>query len=202
MAPCRHHSTSLETCRPALRKPSAAKSLAELGAALLVDRELDELDAERRDALRERGGGAGAAPARPLDLVAGRDQRSPPVDRDLPRRAGAELVVEDLEREVAVDSRSPARRRGSRRRRGSPCPGMLRKCRLQERRSMSRSGASATCTRKMRSPGMRRIESGSILRASVWKESRIRPTAGWSARRTISQASRWSETCRPQASAS
>ena len=40
---------------------------------------------------------------------------------------------------------------------------MLRKWRLQESRSISSRGASATCTRKMRSPGIRRIVFGSML---------------------------------------
>ena len=43
---------------------------------------------------------------------------------------------------------------------------------------MSISGASASWTMKMRSPGMARIVSTSILRASVWKESRISPMFG------------------------
>ena len=38
--------------------------------------------------------------------------------------------------------------------------------------------------------------------AKVWKESRISPMLGWFARLTISQASRWSLICLPQASAS
>ena len=40
---------------------------------------------------------------------------------------------------------------------------------------MSSSGASATCTRKMRSLGMERIADRSVPRARVWKVSRIEP---------------------------
>jgi len=43
---------------------------------------------------------------------------------------------------------------------------------------MSISGASASCTMKILSRGIARIEPTSILRASEWKESRIRPTLG------------------------
>src|SRR3546814_1860759 len=70
----------------------------------------------------------------------------------------------------------------------SPSPGMFRKCRLQYSRSMSMRGASASCTMKMRSPGIARIDSTSIRLARVWKESRMSPMLGCSARRTISQA--------------
>ena len=42
-------------------------------------------------------------------------------------------------------------------------------------------GASAVCTRTMRSPGMSAIGSIGHLRASAWKVSRIRPTWAWSA---------------------
>ena len=55
---------------------------------------------------------------------------------------------------------------------------------------MSSTGASATCTRKMRSRGIGAMGLRSVLRASVWKLSSTTPTAWWSARRTASQASR------------
>src|SRR4029078_2745525 len=39
---------------------------------------------------------------RSLHKIGGGDQRTPPVDRDLPRRPGAVLVIENLERQVAT----------------------------------------------------------------------------------------------------
>ncbi len=47
-------------------------------------------------------GPATAAPVRRAQLVEHEDQRALPVDRDAARRAGAEAVVEDLEREKPV----------------------------------------------------------------------------------------------------
>ena len=55
---------------------------------------------------------------------------------------------------------------------------------------MSSHGASASCTRKIRSLGIERIALRSVLREKMWKLSSVSPIAGWSARRTTSQASR------------
>jgi hypothetical protein len=71
-----------------------------------------------------------------------------------------------------------------------PWPGKLRKWRLQDSTYMSSTGASAICTRKMRSPGIERIADSGVLREQVWKLSSTSPTDLWSARRTTSQASR------------
>ena len=67
---------------------------------------------------------------------------------------------------------------------------------------MAISGASAICRKKIFSPGMSAMPAGSSFSDRVWKLSRIKPSAGWSARRTISQACPYSEVTRPQASAS
>ena len=83
--------TDLLRCVPVWRKPSAAQQSCELGGRVLVERELDELDAEHSCARRQMRRG----------LVGERDQRAHAVRGEPARRAGAELVVEDLERERA-----------------------------------------------------------------------------------------------------
>ena len=51
---------------------------------------------------------------------------------------------------------------------------------------MSSRGASASCRKKIFSPGMSRMPAGSDPRERMWKLSRQVPSAGWSARWTIS----------------
>ncbi len=48
-------------------------------------------------------------------------------------------------------------------------------------------GASASCRKNSFSPGMSAIPAGSEPRERMWKLSTQRPSAGWSARRTMSQ---------------
>ena len=55
---------------------------------------------------------------------------------------------------------------------------------------MESRGASAICTRKMRSPGMDSIGGTGEPRENKWNVSSTRPMLGCSALRTISQASR------------
>ena len=52
---------------------------------------------------------------------------------------------------------------------------------------MSMCGASASCRKNSFSPGMSAIPAGSEPRERMWKLSTHSPSAGWSARRTISQ---------------
>ena len=119
------------------------------------------------------------------------EQRAHRVDRGAPVRRLAEDVVEDLERQRAACSprAAPARRRSSTS--NWPWPGKLRKWRAHCSTSMASSGASAIWTKKMLArPGSSAIAAGSSSSDSVWKLSRIRPRCGWSARATISHASR------------
>ncbi len=60
----------------------------------------------------------------------------------------------------------------------SPWPGKLRKCRDHCSRSMSIFGASASCTKVIRSAGIARIGSVGRPRASMCQLSRISPTRG------------------------
>ena len=83
-----------------------------------------------------------------------------------------------------------------------PWPGKQRWCRLHSSSPMSSSGASATCRKPIRSPGMPASAAPSSPRASMWKVSTASVTAGWSARTTAAQAWPTRLTCRPHASAS
>ena len=67
---------------------------------------------------------------------------------------------------------------------------------------MSMCGASASCRKKIFSPGTAAKPAGSPSRESTWKLSRQSPSAGESARRTASHDRSQVDTCRPQASAS
>ena len=85
----------------------------------------------------------------------------------------------------------------------SPCPGKLRKCRDHCSRSMSIRGASASCTKVIRSAG---IDADRVARQPPRQhvpavEDHARPTDGRPAARSPRRRDS-RETCRPQASAS
>ena len=103
MSPWRQRVDVLRACAgPPWRSRARRSSFSNSGGRGLSIGELDELDAGARRAWRQRrqarNGGAGPAP----QLVEHEEQRALAVDRDAARRAGAELVVEDLEREQPV----------------------------------------------------------------------------------------------------
>ena len=85
-----------------MREAQAAKRALEAVRTRLVHRELDELDAPARRARRQRRRSPARRARGPAQLVQHEDQRAMAVDRDAARRAGAEPVVEDLERQQPV----------------------------------------------------------------------------------------------------
>jgi hypothetical protein len=85
-----------------LAETQAGDEALERGRRRLVERELDELDAgalRRRRQRRQRRDRVSRARPQAVEQV---HERALAVDRDAARRAGAELVVEDLEREPAL----------------------------------------------------------------------------------------------------
>lgn len=67
----------------------------------------------------------------------------------------------------------------------APCPGNSRWCLLHCSTSMCSRGASASCRKKIFSPGIVRMAARSVPRERTWKLSRHTPSAGWSPRRTM-----------------
>src|SRR5205085_2436721 len=101
LGPARHRLRAVEA-RTAEAKP--AEQRLEAWREGIVDRELDELDALAADALGQgreaRDRMAGPAP----ELIQHEEQRAPAVDGDAAGRAGAEAVVEDLQRQDAAEA--------------------------------------------------------------------------------------------------
>ena len=98
LRPARHR---LRLVLPDLAEPEPGEQAGQRLHGSFADGELDELDAE---AFRPRRQHELAArrPLRPSQLVHQVDQRAMAVDGDAARRAGPELVVEDLERQRPV----------------------------------------------------------------------------------------------------
>ncbi len=100
LRPSRHRLRLVHTCA---RKAEPAQELLERRRLALVDRELDKLGAEdfwaRWQRRNPRHGDAGAL----AQLVEQEQQRALAVDGDALGRAGAELVVEDFERQQVVE---------------------------------------------------------------------------------------------------
>ena len=106
------------------------------------------------------------------------DQRAPAVDRDRLRRAAAELVVEDLERQIAIIAGRRHRahevldRQVALARHVAEVPAPVEQVHVDQRR------IGELHDEDLVAAGSRGSSPTSILRASVWKESRIRPTFG------------------------
>ena len=80
----------------------AGEELREVRRGPLVDRKLDELDAMAARAVRQRRRTRRDDAGLPPQLIEQVDERAMAVDRDRARRARAELVVEDFQRDEAV----------------------------------------------------------------------------------------------------
>ena len=137
-----------------------------------------------------RGLAAASAGSLAADLVHQPFQRAMTVDGDRPGRAAAKLIVEDLERQIAVIAGRGDRLHEFANRQiafaghVAEVAAPVEQVHVDQRRVGDLDDEDPVLRESLR------IESTSILRASVWNESRISPMLAWSARRTISQASR------------
>ena len=155
----------------------------------VIDGKLDEFDAKAFRARRHLRNVGKRLSALRAQLIHQIDQRALPIDGDRARRAGAELVVEYLERQVALiagrchRAHEIEQRHIPLPRKAAEMPAPVQHIHLEPRRIGKLDEKNPVAGN-----GAHRREIG--LAGEVWKVSRTRPMAGWSARRTTSQASR------------
>src|SRR3712207_469774 len=103
--PCFQWLTAFDLCRPVFRKPRPPRSPSKAAAA--VSSMANSTNSTPRQSARRRKVGQAlhgrAGP--PLELVQHGDEGAVAVDGDAAGGAGTEAVVEDLEREKAVEPR-------------------------------------------------------------------------------------------------
>jgi hypothetical protein len=95
----------LRTVDAGLRETHAVQEPLERCGRRLVHREFDEFDAAAGRARRRVGQARHRDAGVPLERVQHLDQRTLPVDRHAARGAGAEAIVEDLQRQEPVEAR-------------------------------------------------------------------------------------------------
>src|SRR3984893_4696583 len=86
------------------RKAEALQDRFERGRGGFIDGEFDEFHAAADRSGRQGRQARDFLAGLPAQLVQQMDQRALPIDRDATRRAGAELIVEDLERQQPVET--------------------------------------------------------------------------------------------------